>query len=148
MMKPTKRTTIQVSQDCKDALAALGNKGDTYEDIIMDLIHQRNILMIHELCKGQNLDDFDLKARCESVFHIIRFESVPPFSDGVELKEWDSFESALNWAVEMGCDEDMIGNCRENPPMGEVVTNVYCLMNDIPSPTTNPVGAMRNPFSI
>ena len=38
MMKPTKRTTIQVSQDCKDALAALGNKGDTYEDILRKLM--------------------------------------------------------------------------------------------------------------
>ena len=38
MMKPTKRTTIQVSQDCKDALAALGNKGDTYEDILHKLM--------------------------------------------------------------------------------------------------------------
>lgn len=34
----SKRTTIQVSQECKDALAKLGNKGDTYEDIIRKLI--------------------------------------------------------------------------------------------------------------
>ena len=38
VMSVSKRTTIQVSQECKDALAALGSKGDTYEDIIEKLI--------------------------------------------------------------------------------------------------------------
>lgn len=30
----SKRTTIQVSQECKDAIAAFGKKGDSYEDIL------------------------------------------------------------------------------------------------------------------
>jgi len=34
----SKRTTIQVSQPCKDALAELGKKGDTFEDIIEKLM--------------------------------------------------------------------------------------------------------------
>ena len=34
----TKRTTIQLSQQTKDALVALGKKGDSYEDIIKMLI--------------------------------------------------------------------------------------------------------------
>ena len=36
----SKRTTIQVSQECKDALAALGGKGDTYEDILRRLMRR------------------------------------------------------------------------------------------------------------
>lgn len=39
----SKRTTIQVSQDCKDALAALGGKNDTYEDIIWRLIESGSV---------------------------------------------------------------------------------------------------------
>ena len=39
----SKRTTIQVSQECKDALAALGSKGDTYEDIIWRLIESGSV---------------------------------------------------------------------------------------------------------
>lgn len=147
-MRDDSKTNIQISRTTRDALADLGSKDMSFDDIVSSLLHQRNMLLIHSLCRGQNLEDYDLKERCESVFRIIGFRSVPPYSDGYELKEWDSFESALNWAVEMGVDEDMIGNCRENPPMGEAVTNVYCLMNDIPSPTANPLGAMRNPFSI
>ena len=146
-MRDDSKTNIQITRATRNALADLGSKDMSFDDIVSSLLHQRNMLMIHSLCRGQNLEDCDLKEKCESVFQIIGFRTVPPFSNGEGFEEWDSFESALNWAVEMGCDEDMIGNCRENPPLGEVVTNVYCLMNDIPSPTANPTGDMRNPFS-
>ena len=32
------RTTIQLSRDTRDKLADLGKKGDSYEDIILNLI--------------------------------------------------------------------------------------------------------------
>ena len=35
----TGKTNIQVSRDTRDALASLGGKGDTYDDIIIKLLN-------------------------------------------------------------------------------------------------------------
>lgn len=149
------KTNIQVSRATRDALASLGAKGDSYDDIISSLLHQRNVFFIHSLCRGQYLSDgvVTLKERCIDVFRTIRFEIVPPYFDGGlngsnEWKEWDSFEDALEWAVEMATDEDLIGSNNDNLSMGEAVTNVYCLMNGIDAPTWSMGKGMKNPFSL
>lgn len=147
-----KKTSITLKGTTKGFLADIGSKGDSYDDIVMGLLHERNIFMIHSLCKGQTLQEasslIELEDRCKDIFFTIRFERVPPYIDGDgQMVEWESFDDAFKWAIGMGLDEDLIGHNREDDiTMAEAVTNVYCLMNDIPSPTFGN-GAMKNPLA-
>lgn len=138
-----RKINISVNKSTRDALAALGGKDDTFDDIVSSLIHFRNITIIQRIC-GDETNTTDLKKVCEDVFDKINFVVVPPFQTGDGWDEWESFNKALDWAVEMAQDEDMVGHNRE-PTLSEAVINVYCLMNDIPSPTTT-MGQMRTPF--
>ena len=120
----------------------------SYDDIVTNLIHQRNILMIHSLCQGEVYqNDEQLEAKCSNIMMEIGFTVVPPFQDrDGNWTEWKSPIHCLEWAMEMALDEDLIGSTQRELPLGEIVTNVYCLMNDINAPTWS-IGAMRNPFA-
>lgn len=143
-----KKTSITLNGFTKQKLDVLGNKGTSYNDIIDNLIHQRNILMIHSLCQGEVYENDDqLEDKCNKVFSEIDFIFAPPFQDrDGNLTDWKSFDHCLEWAMEMALDEDFIGQDDRKLPLGEVVTNVYCLINEISAPTWGN-GAMRNPFA-
>lgn len=143
-----KKTSITLKGLTKSKLDVLGHKGMSYDDIVNAIIHQRNILMIHSLCKGQKFEDYkQLENVCNDVFDKIEFVLAPPFQDkNGEWIEWSSFDHCLQWAMEMALDEDLIGSNDREISLGEAVTNVYCLMNDISAPTWG-IGAMKNPFA-
>lgn len=143
-----KKTSITLKGSTKRKLDVLGHKGMSYDDIVNNIIHQRNILMIHSLCQGELYkDDEQLEEKCDDVFDRIEFILAPPFQDkNGEWTEWESFNHCLEWAMEMALDEDFIGSTDREISLGEVVTNVYCLMNNISSPTWGN-GAMKNPFA-
>ena len=150
-----RKTNISVSVWARDTLASMGRKGDSFDDIVCDLIHFRNIMSIHDIVKNDMkvpaiMSEVDLNSVCRTVFEKINFETVPPFVDNGlngdgSLKEWESFDQALEWAMGMAGDEDLVGANR-TPTPAELVTNVYCLMCSIPAPTWN-IGAMRNPLA-
>lgn len=145
--------TISVKKETKIALENLGKKGETFDDIINMILHQRNILLIHDICGTTESEN--LKENCEIIFKEIGFTNPAPFIDYDEngeefLNEWDSFTDALNWAVDMATDEDLIGANATNDErkllLAEAVTNVYCLMQGIQAPTWKGFG-LKNPFS-
>lgn len=141
-------TTIRVSRETKDKLENMGNKGQSFDDIITSLIHQRNILAIHEICRG--MEDFD-KGTVMQVFDYIEYEIPSTCTDYDEngnpiQVEWES-NKAIAWAMEMAQDEDFVGNCAENIPVAELITNVYCLLEEIPAPTWSMSLQFKNPFS-
>lgn len=153
-----KKTSISLKGITKKQLTDLGHKGMSYDDIISDLYHQRNVFMIHSLCRGKHYDEIpsDLEEYCKGIFFQMKFQTVPPYFDGGlngdnTWKEWDSFEECLHYACEMATDEDLVGSSATQGDrklsLGEVVTNVYCLMNNISAPTWGN-GAMRNPFAL
>ena len=137
-----KRTSISIDNTTKKMLDDLKiHPREPYKEVISDIIHQNNILKIHLLCADEvcNYDIADLKKRTLDVFKQIGFEKVPPVYGWVD-GEWkliknESFSEALDWALEYAIDEDFIGQYREDLPMGEAITNVYCLMVQIEAPT-------------
>lgn len=140
-------TTIRVSRETKSRLQELGVKDQTYDDIIMALYHQRNILAIHEVCKDMNEWD---KSTILQVFDHIGYLIPNTFTDynedGEPFKnEWESKISALEWAMEMAGDEDFVGHNRK-PQTSEYITNVYCLLEEIPAPTWSMSLRFKNPF--
>ena len=142
-----RKTNIQVKKSTRDALAALGSKDDSYDDIIRRIIHQRNILAIHEVCK--DMEDYD-KGIIMNVFDTIGY-TIPltytSYENGKPYKcDWVTEERAINWAMEMATDEDLVGSARESVPVSEKITNVYCLLEEIPAPTWAMSVRMKNPF--
>lgn len=143
-----KKTSITLKGFTKRKLDVLGHKGMSYDDIVNEIIHQRNILMIHSLCKGQTYEDDDqLRRECDDVFKKIGFILAPQYkAENGNWIQWESFGQCMAWAMEMATDEDLVGHNRKELSLGEIMTNVYCLMNDINAPTWS-IGAMRNPFA-
>ena len=137
------KTNIQINRTTRAAIAALGGKDDTYDDIIVRLIHQRNILAIHIICK--DMEEFD-KGIVQNVFDTIGYTVPSTFVDyDGTVKEWET--DPLNWAIEMAQDEDFVGAYRENVPVSETVTNIYCLLEQIDAPTWSMSVRMKNPFT-
>lgn len=139
-------TTIRVSRETKSRLQELGVKGQTYEDIIIALYHQRNILAIHEICK--DMDEWSPSTVIQVFDHIgyLIPETFTNYNEDGEFQDnWASKEDALKWAIEMAMDEDFVGHCRE-PSISEYITNVYCLLEEIPAPTWSMSLRMKNPF--
>lgn len=140
-------TTIRVSRETKSKLEKFGEKNMSFDDIITSLIHQRNILAIHEICRG--MEEFD-KGTVLQVFDYIEYEIPSTYTDYENGKpyqcEWATEDRALNWAMEMAQDEDFVGNCAENVAVAELITNVYCHLEEIPAPTWSMSLRFKNPF--
>ena len=140
-------STIRLSKETKDKLEKMGGKGQSFEDIIVGLYHQRNILAIHEICKG--MSEFD-KSTILQVFEYMEYEIPSTYTDyenGNPYQcDWVTQERAIDWAMEMAQDEDFVGNCAENVPVAELITNVYCLLEQIPAPTWSMSLRFKNPF--
>lgn len=138
-------TTIRISRETKSRLQEMGVKDQTYDDIIMALYHQRNILAIHEICKDINECS---KSTILQVFDHIGYlipNTFTNYKDGVAFKdEWTI--DPLEWAMEMANDEDFIGHNRQ-APVSEYITNIYCLLEEIPAPTWSMSLYMKNPFT-
>jgi len=145
-------TTIRVSRDTKNKLELLGSKNQSFDEIITSLIHQRNILAIHEICK-------DMNALTESivmqVFEYINYEIPPaPETPNLNGETWYTHHNYTDaqihyrkHIIEMAQDEDLVGAYREHIPVAEIMTNIYCLFEDIPAPTWNMSLHMKNPFA-
>ena len=147
-MRDDSKTNIQVKRATRNALSNYGGKDDTFDDIINRIIHQRNILAIHEVCRDG--DEFS-KDSVKRVFDSIGYKIAETFTeyrgDGeYYAKPWDSQDQALDWAMEMATDEDFVGSAMREVPLAEKVTNVYCLLEEISAPTWS-MGGMRSPFS-
>lgn len=147
-----KKTSITLNGTTKDLLANIGSKGDSYEDIVLGLFHQRNILMIHRYCGNTLFEDSKVEFT-ESVDDCFKDCNIPypqyyldnGLNGSDELEPFTE-QVAIN-CMEMATDEDFIGHNRIGEvTLAEAVTNAYCLMYDIPSPTFS-YGAMRNPFA-
>lgn len=127
-------TTIRLSKQTKEILNNLGGKGMSYEDIILNLFHDRNIFMIHNYFK----DDRDLsnKSLAEMCFRDCGIPLPETFNDcGLNGDGIIPFtEEIFDNCCEMATDEDLVGSNR-NPTDAEIVTNIYCLCWDIPAPT-------------
>ena len=144
-----KKTTVQITQASKDALAKMGVKNDSYEVIIMRMFHQRNILMIHHFFKhfdgGDFADDDVMKnaTRCFSECNIPAPSEI--FDGGLNgTQEMIPFTTEhFIHCCEMASDEDLTGSSADSS-MAELVTNVYCLAWDIPAPTWSM--GLKNPF--
>ena len=142
-------TTLRVSRETKSKLERFGRKGQSFDDIINSLIHQRNILAIHEICKDMETDSFT-KSTVMQVFDYIGYEiplTYTEYENGQPYKcDWVTEERAIKWAMEMARDEDFIGAYRENVPVSELITNTYCLLEEIPAPTWSMSLRFKNPF--
>ena len=138
-------TTIRVSRETKESLNDMGEKGMSYEEIIMSLFHQRNILMIHNFFNGKNLS-LDTETLAVECFRECNIPLPKTFDDcglnGVGITKF-TYQNFKN-CCEIATDEDLVGSCR-NPSNAEVVTNVYCLCWDIPAPTWSM--GRKNPFA-
>lgn len=148
LMKDDSKTNIQVRRATRNLLSSFGNKDDTFDDIINRIIHERNILAIHDVCR--NMEEFN-KDIVISVFSIIKYTIPATFTEYAGngkyfQKPWDSEDEALNWAIEMAQDEDFVGSGRESVAVAELVTNVYCLLEEISAPTWNKGLSMKSPF--
>ena len=147
------KINIQITKDLKNNLDDLKvHSREPNGDVVRRIFHERNILWIHLKYGESKVDMRTFKQDCLKIFDDISFKTAPSFHDFDDegnpvIKKWDSFESCLDWAIEMGVDEDLIGNGAsvEAVPLSEAVTNVYCLMNDIPAPTWS-AGGMVTPF--
>lgn len=144
-------TTIRVSRETKNRLQSIGRKDESYDDIINQLYHERNILAIHEVCK--DMDDFTTSTIYQ-VFDCIGYV-MPPAPETLNMKgeNWytgNDYNEAQrlyrNHIFEMAEDEDLIGSFRE-PPVSEIITNIYCLFEDIPAPTWSMSLRFKNPFA-
>ena len=148
LMKDDSKTNIQVRRATRNLLSTYGNKDDTFDDIINRIIHERNILAIHDVCR--NVEEFN-KDAVLSVFSTINYSIPATFTeyagDGEYFdKEWDSEDQALSWAIEMAQDEDFVGSGRDTIPVAEQVTNVYCLLEEISAPTWAKGLNLKSPF--
>lgn len=143
-------SSIRVSNETKDKLQIMGVKGQSYDDIVMMIYHQRNILMIRELCEKMNYpptQSMVLQVFDEIGYHI----PIAPETPNLKGETWytnTSWEDAqrqyINHVFEMGRDGDLVGHDRE-PSVSEYITNIYCLFENIPAPTWSL--ARRNPFA-
>lgn len=138
-----KSTTIRLDGVLKDKLAEYGGKKDSYGDIILNIIHERDILAIHDYL--QDGMDGDLRDVCKKTFQELNIHPKLWFISGDKIDRFPTLDHALEWACEMANDEDLVGHNR-NPSLAEAVTNVYCLLEEIPAPTWSN-GAMRNPLA-
>lgn len=148
LMKDDSKTNIQVRRTTRNLLSSFGNKDDTFDDIINRIIHERNILAIHDVCR--DVEEFN-KDAVVSVFSTINYSIPPTFTeyagDGKYFdKEWDSEDQALTWAIEMAQDEDFVGSGRDSVKVAELVTNVYCLLEEISAPTWAKGLYLKSPF--
>lgn len=143
-------TTIRINRETKNKLENIGNKGETFDDIINKLYHERNILAIHEICK--NMNEYD-NTTIYKVFDSIEY-IIPPAPIELNLKNenWhthNNYEDAQKkyreHVFEIATDEDFIGHNRE-PPVSEVITNIYCLFENITAPTWSNNLGLKNPF--
>lgn len=141
-------TTIRISRETKKLLEEIGHKGQTFDDIIMMLYHQRNILMIKEYMESHNIPYIDNEQLATECFIQLDIQMPTTFIDnglsGTGKPQPFSYNYFKN-CCEIATDEDLIGHNR-TPTLTEIVTNVYCLCWDIPSPTFS-LGAMKNPFA-
>ena len=150
MASVERKINIQLRKSTHEMLSVLGQKGDTFDGIIRDVLHQRNILLIHHLCGDEVYkDDEQLENRCSEIFRAIGFEICPPYVDnglnGNGELVYPKFDGLMEWALEMCLDEDLVGSSDRKYTLAELITNVYCLMCDIPAPTWS-IGPMVNPF--
>ena len=152
-------TTIRISRESKEKLQEFGQKGETFEDIIMKLYHQRNILAIHEVCKdwetdGLNMTLSDIHQIFDAIGYLIREAPHTPNLNGETLYDDNDYDDAQiiyqNQIIEMAKDEDIVGQDvafgYRDLPASEFATNVYCLFEDIPAPTWHMSVRMKNPF--
>lgn len=145
-----KKTSITLRGTTKDRLTDLGSKSDSYDDIVMRLFHQRNILSIHSYCGDEKFDEEDFGAWVYNCFKDCNIPFPRMILDGGlngtgELIPFT--DEHLIHCESMATDEDLIGHNRlDELTMAEAVTNAYCLMNDIPAPTWSN-SAMRNPLA-
>lgn len=149
-MVDERKINVQVTKSTHEMLSVLGSKGDTFDEIIRTLLHQRNILMIHHLCGDEIYsDDEQLESKAREIFRIINFEVCPPYVNnglnGNGELVYPKFDGLMEWALEMCLDEDLVGSSDRKYTLAELITNVYCLMCDIPAPTWS-IGPMVNPF--
>ena len=142
-------TTIRISRETKNQLQTLGAKGQSYEEIIIMIYHQRNILMIHEICKNMNYPpttSMILQVFDEIGYHIPNAPETPNLKGETWYtnNDWNTAQRMyMNHVFEIAKDEDLVGN--RKPSVAEYITNIYCLFEDIPAPTWNL--ARRNPFA-
>lgn len=155
-------TTIRVSNETKTRLQEMGVKGQSYDDIIMAIYHQRNILAIHEICSEMpNLEENETLSlsTVHQVFDTIGY-LIPdaPTETNLKGENWynhttydDAQRLYREHIIEMSMDEDIVGHDvamgYRKLPVGEAITNVYCLFEDIPAPQWHMSVRMKNPFS-
>ena len=142
-----KKTSITLKGSTKDILADIGSKGDSYEDIVMYLFHQRNILLISNYCGSKMFDQEDFSGWVYNCFkdcnipyphYYIDDENgeMKPFTD-VQILDFEA----------MATDKNIIGEDKISTlTMSEAITNAYCLMYDIFPPTWG-IGAMKKLFA-
>lgn len=103
-------TTIRIKRKTKRQLEAIGRKNDSFDEIINDILHSRNIYEIQEYA---NNNSEDLLQETIRVFDAINYL----------LPE----DINLEYAVET--------IKKENPStVVEAITEVYCMINNILSP--------------
>ena len=149
--------TIKVSDITHSHLKRLGRKGQSFESIIVGLIQEHitpymidDIKNIHKLTKGELvlqkseedspvrlMSNEDVERRIREVFSVINYDY------GI----YD--DSNLKPVIEGAMDEDMVGSAvafgDRDLPLAEVISNVYCMLLEMPSPTTTG-GQMITPF--
>ena len=140
--------TIKVSDVTHSHLRRLGRKGQSFESIIVGLIQEHitpymvdDIKTIHKLTEGELvlqksegdapvrvMSDQELELRVREVFSQINYDY------GI----YD--DSNLGVVIEGAMDEDMVGSGvafgDRDLPLSEVISNVYCMLLEMPSPTT------------
>lgn len=152
--------TIKVSDITHSHLKRLGRKGQSFESIIVGLIQEHiapymadDIKNIHKLTEGELvlqksyvigedspvrvMSNQDIERRIREVFSVINYDY------GI----YD--DSNLQPVIEGAMDEDMVGSAvafgDRDLPLAEVISNVYCMLLEMPSPTTTG-GQMITPF--
>jgi hypothetical protein len=146
------KTNIQISRWTKDAIASLGAKADTYDDIVLGLFHQRNILMIHHYCGDKVFDEEDFGGwvyNCFKDCNIPYPEFITSYEDDGTPKLIPFTDVHILNCEEMATDGDLVGHAVSHGDrelsMAEAVTNAYCLMWDAPAPTWSM--GMKNPLA-
>ena len=103
-------TTIRVKRETKQKLKNIGMKGESFDDIINEILHERNF---HEIQEYTNENSEDLLKETIRVFNIIKY-IVPE-------------DINLQGTVELIENEDY-------NTYAEAIIEVYCMIEDILSP--------------
>ena len=103
-------TTIRIHRETKQKLENIGRKNESYDDIINEILHERNFYEIQEYTNKNSQDLYEETIR---VFNIIKYD-VPEdenLKGVIELIENDGYDT-----------------------IAEAIIEAYCMIEDILSP--------------